>query len=66
MGGKTSLSVKVKVIREWIQGVFRDKIALNSDIAAGTVTNIIQQTKINSTDIVIIREISLQIKKRKS
>jgi len=51
------------VIHEWIQGIPRDKIAENNDIGRGTVTNIIQQFKINIPDIDLMRHTALQIKK---
>ncbi|MDQ6723242.1 MAG: hypothetical protein M3Z01_03130 [Thermoproteota archaeon] len=63
MGGQTPHSVKIKVIREWIQGISRDKIASCNQIATGNVTNIIQQTKDNFPDIYLMREIALQLKK---
>ena len=55
--------IKVQVIHEWIQGIPRDKIAENNDIGRGTVTNIIQQFKINIPDIDLMRHTALQIKK---
>lgn len=65
MGIETPQSIKVKVINEWIQGISRDKIALDNDIGAGTVTSIIQQAKSNYPhyDIDLIRELALKIKK---
>jgi hypothetical protein len=65
MGIQTPQSIKVKVIKEWIQGISRDKIALDNDIGAGTVTSIIQQAKSNYPhyDIDLMRELALKIKK---
>ncbi len=65
MGIKTPHSVKVKVIKEWIQGISRDQIASNNEIGAGTVTSIIQQTKSNYPyyDFVLMRELALKLKK---
>ena len=60
---KTPHSIKVKVIREWIQGISRDKIASDNNIGAGTVTSIIQQAKNNFPDIDLMRELALDIKK---
>jgi hypothetical protein len=42
MGSVTPYSIKVKVIKEWIQGLSRDKIGQNNSSGAGTVTSIIQ------------------------
>jgi hypothetical protein len=63
MGSATPHSIKVKVIKEWIQGLSRDKIGQNNGIGAGTVTSIIQQAKTNITDIDLMRELALEIKK---
>jgi hypothetical protein len=65
MGIKTPHAIKVKVIREWIKGISRDKIALNNGIGAGTVTIIIQQAKNNFPhyDMDLMREVALKIKK---
>jgi hypothetical protein len=66
MGSKTPYSVKLKVIEGWIQGISRDKIALDNDIGSGTVTSIIQQFKTNIPDLDLMRELALKLKKRKS
>jgi hypothetical protein len=65
MGIKTPHSVKVQVLKEWIQGNSRDKIASNNEIGAGTVTNIIQETKSNYPyyDLDLMRELALKLKK---
>jgi hypothetical protein len=65
MGSATPYSIKVKVIKEWIQGLYRDKIGQNNGIGTGTVTSIIQQTKTNITDIDLMRALALEIKKEK-
>ena len=56
-------TIKTQVIKEWIQGISRDKIAQENNIGSGTVTGIIQQTKSDIPDIDLIRELSLKIKK---
>ncbi|MER5176358.1 MAG: hypothetical protein ABJB76_03995 [Candidatus Nitrosocosmicus sp.] len=63
MGIKTPHPIKVKVIKGWIQGISRDKIAVENNIGAGTVTSIIQQVKCNISDIDLMRELALKIKK---
>ena len=65
MGSATPHSIKVKVIKEWIQGLSRDKIGQNNGIGVGTVTNIIQHAKTNILDIDLIRALALKIKKEK-
>jgi hypothetical protein len=63
MGSATPYSIKVKVIKEWIQGLSRDKIGQNNGIGTGTVTSIIQQAKANIADIDLLRGLALKIKK---
>ena len=63
MGIQTPYSVKLKVIEGWVQGISRDKIALDNDIGAGTVTGIIQQSKTNIPDLDLMRELALKLKK---
>jgi chromosome segregation ATPase len=63
MGSATPYSIKVKVIKEWIQGLSRDKIGQNNGIGTGTVTSIIQQARDNVADIDLLRGLALKIKK---
>ena len=63
MGGQVPHSVKIQVIKEWLLGITRDKIAQNIGVSAGTVTSIIQNAKIITPDIDLLREIAVKIKK---
>ena len=63
MGSATPHSIKINVIKEWFQGLARDKIAQNNGIGAGTVTSIIQQARDNIADIDLLRGLALKIKK---
>jgi chromosome segregation ATPase len=63
MGSAIPYSIKVKVIKEWIQGLSRDKIGQNNGIGTGTVTSIIQQARDNVADIDLLRGLALKIKK---
>ena len=60
---KIPYTIKVQVLKEWIQGVSRDKIAKENSIGTGTVTSIIQQTKRDNPDIYLMRELALKIQK---
>ncbi len=60
---KIPYTINVQVLKEWIQGVSRDKIAKDNNIGTGTVTSIIQQTKRNIPDIYLMRELALKIQK---
>ncbi len=60
---KVPVTIKIQVIKEWIRGISRDKIAQENNIGAGTVTGIIQQTKSDTPDMDLIRDLALQLKK---
>ncbi|MEJ7640632.1 MAG: hypothetical protein WKF36_00390 [Candidatus Nitrosocosmicus sp.] len=63
MGNRIPHQIKTKVLREWLQGISRDKIALDNNIGEGSVTGITQQAKNNTPDMDLLREIALGIKK---
>jgi transcriptional regulator with XRE-family HTH domain len=66
MVAKIPLSIKTKVLNEWLQGFTRNKIAENNGIDAGTVTNIHQQARNKDIpDIDLMRELALMLKKDK-
>jgi hypothetical protein len=46
MGGKIPRAIKEKVIREWLQGIRRETIAKNNDLAAGSITNIVKDASL--------------------
>ena len=46
MGGKIPREIKERVIREWLQGIKREKIAENNDLAAGSITNIVKDASL--------------------
>ena len=63
MGYKVPPTLKNKVLQEWLQGFSRDYIAIVNNIAAGTVTNIIKQSKDTVFDIDLLREVALTMRK---
>lgn len=63
MGGYIPDSIKTKVIYSWIDGISRDDIGSQNEIATGTVSNIIRQDGKNIVDIDILRALSKQLKK---
>ncbi len=63
MGNRIPHQIKTKVLREWLQGISRDKIALDNNISDGSVTGITQQAKNNTPDLDLLREIALGIRK---
>jgi hypothetical protein len=60
---KTSPSIKIKVLNEWLQGTPRLQIAKNNGIGTGTVTGIVQQARNNHIpDIDLMRKLALMLK----
>ena len=56
-------SIKVEVLKQWLKGVSRDKIATNNDIAFGSVSNIIKEIRDKDIpDIDLLREVALALK----
>ena len=63
MVANISQSIKVKVLKEWLQGFIRNKIAKDNGIGAGTVTKIHQQSRNNGiADIESMRKIAIMLK----
>ena len=64
MGRRIPRSIRVEVLKQWLEGVSRDQIAKNNDIAFGTVSNILQGIKENDIpDIDLLREIDPALKR---
>src|SRR4029078_4919069 len=61
MGGKIPVKMKQKVLRFWLLGVARKKIAEKAGIGEGTVTSIVQEAKANIPDVDLLHEISSKI-----
>lgn len=64
MGNRIPHQIKTKFLREWLQGISRDKIALDNNIGEGSVTGITQQAKNSIPDLDLLRNRS-GVKKRK-
>ncbi len=65
MGGRIPSLIKIEVIRKWLNGVSRDNIAINNNIAAGSVSNIIQEFKNKEVpDIDLLREVAIALKRQ--
>jgi hypothetical protein len=64
MGGIIPRNVKTRVIRQWLSGLTRQKIAEENDIGDGTVTGIIQEARRQEeyNDIDLLREVALRLK----
>jgi transposase len=57
--------IKKQVIAQYLQGVSRDRIAADSDVGTGTVSNIIEGWKkgVQGSDYESVRELAVHCKK---
>src|ERR671933_463409 len=65
MFGKVPDHVRSLVIRQWLEGVQRDKIAGNNGVSAGAVTNVINEwrTGLGAAMIDDLRELGVTFRK---
>src|SRR6187549_100803 len=61
MGGNIPVKTKQKVLKLWLSGVSRKKIAEKVGIGEGTVTSIVQEAKKNIPDEDLLREVATKI-----
>jgi cell division protein FtsB len=64
LGGKIPRNIKVKVIRDWLDGLTRERIVKKEDVGAGSVTGIIQEARKEEeyNDIDLLREVAVRSK----
>jgi transcriptional regulator with XRE-family HTH domain len=61
MGGNIPVKTKQKVLKFWLSGVSRKKIAEKVGIGEGTVTSIVQEAKVNIPDVDLLHEVATKI-----
>ena len=61
MGGNIPVKTKHKVLKLWLSGVSRKKIAEKVGIGEGTVTSIVQEAKVNIPDVDLLHEVATKI-----
>lgn len=64
MGGKTPAKTKQKVLKLWLSGNTRKKIAEKAGIGEGTVSSIVQEAKDNIPDVDLLREVAVEINRK--
>ena len=62
MGGKIPRPIRVQVIRTWLEGKSRDKIAEELGISTGAVSSIIKDFRRDDPQFDLLREIAVKIK----
>jgi len=63
MGGYIPRTIKIDVIRKWLQGKSRDQIAKEVGIGAGTVSGIFNECRENDPEFDLLREVARMLKK---
>ena len=65
MGARIPYSLKIKVLNYWLDGMSRDNIAINEQIASGSVSRIIQEFKVTEIpDVDLLRGVALRLKRQ--
>jgi biotin operon repressor len=62
MGGKIPRPTRIQVIRLWLEGISRDKIAEELDISTGAVSGVIKDLRRDDPQFDLLREIAVKIK----
>src|SRR5690349_2296135 len=62
MGSKIPKPIKLDVIRKWLEGKSRNKIAKEVGIGAGTVSGIIEEFRQNDPEFDLLREVAVKLK----
>jgi len=56
--------IKVEVIRKWLEGKSRDRIAKEVGIAAGTVSSILKESRHNEPPFDLMREVAIKLSRQ--
>ena len=62
MGTKIPRSIKVEVIRKWLEGKSRDQIAKELQIGFGTVSGIIKESRDNDPEFDLLRALAVNLR----
>lgn len=62
MGAKIPRSIKVGVIRKWLEGKSRDQIAKELQIGFGTVSGIIKESRDNDPEFDLLRALAVKLR----
>lgn len=64
MGANIPSPIKVEVIRKWLAGKSRDKIAKEVGIGAGTVSSILKESRQNDPPFDVMREVAVKLSRQ--
>jgi hypothetical protein len=63
LGGKIPSTIRRQVFKEWVEGYTRDQIAKRNQIGAATVSAIVNEGRQNTSDIDLVREMAVDLRK---
>jgi hypothetical protein len=63
LGGKIPSTIRKQVIKEWLQGIPRNRIAEKNQIGTGTVSVIVDEFRQDSFDFDLLREVAVSLRK---
>ena len=64
MGSKIPKHVEIEVIRRWLQGKSRDRIAKELQVSTGAVSGIVKQYRLHDPQFDLLREVTVELKNR--
>ena len=62
MGTKTPRIIKIGVIRKWLEGKSREQIAKELQVATGTISGIIKESRHNDPEFDLLREVAVKLR----
>lgn len=62
MGGHIPKTIKVNVLKNWVEGYSIEQIAKEEGIATGSVSNIIQEYRQNDPEFDLMRQLAIKLK----
>jgi hypothetical protein len=62
MGGRIPEQIKIEVLKKWLLGGRRNKIASDLDIGEGTISEIVKIYSQKDHEVALIRQVALAIK----
>ena len=62
MGTKTPRIIKIEVIRKWLEGKSREQIEKELQVATGTISGIIKESRHNDPEFDLLREVAVKLR----
>jgi hypothetical protein len=62
MGGHIPKTIKINVLKKWLEGYSIEQIAREERIATGSVSNIIQECRQDDSEFDLMRQLAIKLK----